>query len=159
MPSLRTLLKQVLHLQETPQRTALAFSVGAAIAFCPFYGFHMILVGFCTWAFKLNFVALMAGALVNNPWTLVPTLGATYWVGAVLLNRPDVPSFSWDDLSFTGIYHQVMPYAVPFLVGGLVLSAVAAVIAYPIALYVITKYRRSHAAAAGEPLPPRDRLG
>src|SRR4030095_12712908 len=79
MASLRALLRQVLHLQESPHRTALAFAIGSALAFCPFYGFHMALVGLCTWAFKLNFIALLAGALINNPWTIMPILGATYW--------------------------------------------------------------------------------
>src|SRR5678815_4891996 len=121
MASFQTLLKHVLHLRESPQRTALAFAIGAAIAFCPLYGFHMILVGLCTWAFGLNFVALLAGALINNPWTIVPILGATYWTGAVILGQYDSPSFDWSDLGFRAIYEQVMPYAVPFAIGGILL--------------------------------------
>jgi uncharacterized protein (DUF2062 family) len=158
MASFRSLLKQVLHLQETPQRTALAFAVGAAIAFCPFYGFHMILVGLCTWAFRLNFVALLAGALINNPWTIVPILGATYWTGALLLDRTEAPSFDWQDLSFSAIYAQVMPYAAPFTFGGMVLSLIAAVLSYPVALYVIGKHRQHHTVHHAEPLPPSDPL-
>ena len=153
MASFQALLKQVLHLQESPQRTALAFSVGAAIAFCPLYGFHMILVGLCTWAFRLNFVALLAGALINNPWTIVPILGATYWAGAVLLGRTDSPAFDWSELGFRAIYDQVMPYAVPFALGGVVLSLIAAILSYPVALYLIAKHRQS-AVRHAEPLPP-----
>ena len=153
MASLQILLKQVLHLQESPQRTALAFAVGTAIAFCPLYGFHMVLVGLCTWAFKLNFVALLAGALINNPWTIVPIFGATYWTGAIVLGRSDTPVFDWSELGFRAVYEQVMPYAVPFAVGGVVLSVVAALVSYPVALYMITKHRQT-AARHPEPLPP-----
>ena len=32
-----------------------------------------------------------------------------------------------------GIYHQVMPYAWPFFVGGMVLSMVGGLLAYPLA--------------------------
>ena len=145
MASLRALLRQILHLQESPHRTALAFAIGSAIAFCPFYGFHMALVGLCTWAFKLNFIALLAGALINNPWTIVPILGATYWTGAVLLGRSESPSFDWSELGFRAIYEQVMPYAVPFAVGGVVLSLIAAVLSYPLALYLIAKHRQNAA--------------
>ena len=159
MASFRSLLRQVLHLEESPQRTALAFAVGAAIAFCPLYGFHMVLVGICSWAFSLNFVALLAGAFINNPWTLVPFLGATYWIGAVILGRSDRPSFDWNDLSFSAIYEQVMPYAVPFAVGGFVLSLVAAIVSYPLALYLITKHRQQTSARQVDPLPPADPLG
>ena len=158
MASLRALLRQVLHLQESPHRTALAFAIGSAIAFCPFYGFHMALVGLCTWAFKLNFIALLAGALINNPWTIVPILGATYWTGAVLLGRSESPSFDWSELGFRAIYEQVMPYAVPFAVGGVVLSLIAALLSYPLALYLITKHRHN-AARRAEPLPPPNPLG
>ena len=158
MASFRSLLRQVLHLEESPQRTALAFAVGAAIAFCPLYGFHMVLVGICSWAFRLNFVALLAGAFINNPWTLVPVLVATYWIGAVILGRSDRPSFDWNDLSFSAVYEQVMPYAVPFAVGGIVLSLVAAIVSYPLALYLITKHRQQASARQAEPLPPADPL-
>jgi len=159
MASFRSLLRQMLHLQESPERTALAFAIGAWIAFCPFYGFHMILVVFCTWAFGLNFVALMAGALINNPWTIVPILGATYWTGALMLGRTDVPSFDWHDLSFMAIYQQVMPYALPFALGGAVLSFAGAALSYPLAHYLISKYRRPSPTSLSEPLPPRDPLG
>lgn len=153
MASFRSLLRQVLHLQESPQRTALAFAVGAGIAFCPLYGFHMVLVGLCTWVFGLNFVALLAGALINNPWTVVPILGATYWTGATILGQSDSPSFNWNDLGFHAIYDQIMPYAIPFALGGTVLSVIGAALFYPLALYVINKNRQAGAQHV-EPLPP-----
>src|SRR5690349_2078083 len=55
--SFRALLRQVLHLQESPQRTALAFAIGVFIAFSPAYGLHTAMVVVCTWLFGLNFVA------------------------------------------------------------------------------------------------------
>jgi hypothetical protein len=154
IPSFRSLLKQVLHLQESPQRTALAFAIGVFIGFSPVYGLHTVMVVFCAWALGLNFLALMAGAFLNNPWTLVPILGATYWVGAFLLGRPDSPSFDWQDVSFSAIYTQVMPYAVPFFLGGFVLSLLGAALAYPLAYYIVAKYRQSHPLDQGAPLPP-----
>lgn len=144
MGSFRSLLNQVLHLHESPHRTALAFAVGTWIAFCPFYGFHIALAGLCTWLFGLNFIALLAGAFLNNPWTIVPILGATYWTGALILGRSETPAFNWDDLSFRGIYDQVMPYALPFAFGGLLLSFIGGAIAYPLAYYFIKKYRQAH---------------
>lgn len=157
--SFRTLLRQVLHLQESPRRTAFAFALGVFVAFCPAYGFHMILVGLLTWLFELNFVALLAGALINNPWTIVPILGMTYWSGALLIGRTDAPAFDWHDLSFTGLYQQMLPYAAPFALGGIVLSLIGSLLAYPAACYFIAKYRRSTASPDQGPLPPHDPLG
>ncbi|MBK5282839.1 MAG: DUF2062 domain-containing protein [Nitrospiraceae bacterium] len=154
MPSFRSLLKQVLHLRESPQRTALAFAIGVFIGFSPAYGLHTVMVLFCAWALGLNFLALMVGAFLNNPWTVVPILGATYWVGALLLGRRDSPSFDWHDLSFGAIYDQIMPYAMPFFLGGFVLSLLGAALAYPLAYYFVAKHRQSHPPEQPEPLPP-----
>ena len=159
IPSFRSLLKQVLHLQESPQRTALAFAIGVFIGFSPAYGLHTVLVIACSWAWRLNLVALMAGAFLNNPWTLVPILGATYWVGAFVLGQSDSPSFDWQDVSFGAIYEQIMPYAIPFVLGGFVLSILGAALAYPVAYYFIAKYRQSHPLPPGEPLPPPQDIG
>lgn len=157
--SFRALLRQVLHLRESPQRTALAFSLGVFIAFSPAYGLHTIMVVLSTWIFGLNFVALMAGAFINNPWTIVPILGATYWTGALLMGRTDVPEFNWHDLTFTGVYQQILPYAVPFALGGLVLSVIGALLAYPAAYTLVSKYRTNLRPTEAEPLPPPDTLG
>jgi uncharacterized protein len=157
--SFRALLRHVLHLQESPQRTALAFALGVFIAFSPAYGLHTAMVILCTWLFGLNFLALFTGALINNPWTIIPILGATYWTGALLLGRTDTPSFDWHDLSFSGIYQQILPYAVPFMLGGLVLSVVGALLSYPAAYLFFQKHRSSRANPPIEPLPPSDRVG
>ena len=155
--SFRGLVRQVLHLQESPQRTAIAFALGVFIAFSPAYGFHTIFVVMSAWLFRLNVVALLAGAFLNNPWTVVPILGMTYWTGALLLGRTETPTFSWHDVSFQGIYQQVLPYAVPFVIGGVTLSILGALLAYPAAYLLIARYRQ--ASRPSEPLPPSDPLG
>ena len=93
-------------------------------------------------------------SFLNNPWTVVPILGATYWVGALVLGRADSPSFDWHDVSFGAIYEQIMPYAVPFFLGGCILSLLGAALAYPLAYFFIARYRLSHPPHQTEPLPP-----
>ncbi|TAJ25386.1 MAG: DUF2062 domain-containing protein [Nitrospirae bacterium] len=154
---MRSYLTQILHLHEPPHRTALAFAVGAFIAFAPIYP-HTLLVIFCIWAFRLNLIALLAGASINNPMTIVPILGATLWIGFHLMGMPQAPTLSWSHLSFTAIYEQMQPYAVPFLVGGTVLSVLGAVVSYPTAYALISKYRRRRPPAAENPLPPETGL-
>jgi uncharacterized protein (DUF2062 family) len=138
---LRDQLRQVLHLNEPPHRTALAFAVGAFIAFSPTYGLHTLSVFFLAWAFRLNAAAVLAGSLINNPWTVVPILGATVWAGFRCLGMPQIPPFDWNDLSVRAIYAQILPYAVPFIVGGFVLSLIAAGLGYVAAYLVIKRYR------------------
>ena len=162
MPSLahiRSSLRQLLHLKESPHRTALAFAVGTFIAFSPTYGFHTLSVLVCAWAFRLNVVALMAGSLINNPWTLVPILGATLWTGVQLTGLSQVPAADWADLSVMAFYTRVKPYAAPFVLGGFVLSTIGAAVSYPIAYMAITAQRGRQTQTGTEQLPPETGLG
>jgi hypothetical protein len=155
----RSHLVTLLHLKETPHRTALAFAVGAFVAFSPTYGLHTLTVLFCAWAFRLNVVALMAGALINNPWTVVPILGATLWTGVQLTGLPAVPPADWTDLSLMAFYEQIKPYAAPFVLGGFVLGALGSAVSYPAAYWIITAHRGHQAHGKAGQLPPETGLG
>jgi uncharacterized protein (DUF2062 family) len=152
---IRSLIKQALHLDESPHRTALAFALGVFIAFSPTYGLHTLSAVFCSWAFRLNFLAVMAGSLLNNPWTMVPILGATFWTGFQIMGIPDVPALHWSDLSVESFYQQIRPYAVPFFIGGLTLSVIGAAVSYPLAYYFVNQYRirKAHTDSAEDRLP------
>lgn len=155
---LRTHLVRLLHLEESPHRTALAFAVGTFIAFSPTYGLHTLSVVFCAWAFRLNAVALLAGSLINNPWTLAPILAATLWTGVQVTGWPEAPSADWAHLNLATLYKLVSPYAVPFFLGGFLLSAIGAAVSYPIAYLVIAAHRRRHVHTPGR-LPTDAGLG
>ena len=154
MDQIRSSLRQLLHLKESPHRTALAFAIGAFIAFSPTYGLHTLSAFFCAWAFRLNVVALMAGSLINNPWTVVPILGATLWTGVQLIGLPDMPSANWTDLRMVAFYEQIAPYAAPFFLGGFLLSAIGAAVSYPIAYMAISAHRGRRTQDGAEQLPP-----
>ncbi|MBA3965359.1 MAG: DUF2062 domain-containing protein [Nitrospirales bacterium] len=142
--SVRQQLTQVLHLRETPHRTALAFSLGVFIAFAPHYFFHTASVVFCAWAFRLNFLALFLGSFINNPWTLVPILAASLYTGLLLVGTPSSitsTTIEWDQLNVDNMFDMLSPYLIPFLVGACALSIVGSLMAYPIMRWVITRYR------------------
>ena len=142
---IRSKILEVLHLQESPQRTALAFSIGVFISFSPPYGFHTLIAVGCAWVFRLNFAALLLGNFVNNPWTTVPILGITMWIGFQILGMPDPPSISWENLSTDSIFGTVLPYILPFTIGACTLSLVGSLISYPLAIYFISRYRKARA--------------
>lgn len=139
---LRAKIREALHLGETPQRTAVAFALGVFIAFTPTYGLHTASAVFLAWAFRLNFPAILVGSLINNPWTVVPILGATMWTGFFLLGIQDVPDVSWSHLSITSLYETMLPFMLPFTLGALTLSILGALLAYPLGLLVIVRYRK-----------------
>src|SRR5499433_1368347 len=85
----RSTFRRLLAIDDPPERTALAFSIGVFIAFSPFLGLHTILATLIAFVFRFNKVAIYTGTFVNNPpLTLVPIIIASYAVGAIFMGRP-----------------------------------------------------------------------
>jgi uncharacterized protein (DUF2062 family) len=153
----RAAFRRLLAIDDPPERTALAFSIGVFIAFSPFLGLHTILATLIAFLFRFNKVAIYTGTFLNNPpLTLVPIIIASYAVGAFLMGRPwKIPAEGVELLKsphlLTGDYYrklfvQSFPIVVPFAVGGLVLSVVCSVIAYPLTLRALRVVRSRKAS-------------
>ena len=141
LESVRQQLAQVLHLQETPHRTALAFAIGVFIAFAPHYLFHTASAAFCAWAFRLNYLALFLGSFINNPWTFVPILAASLYTGLLLVGESLSITIEWENMSVDNIFEMLSPYLFPFIVGACTLAILGSLIAYPVMRWAITRYR------------------
>ncbi|RMH31850.1 MAG: DUF2062 domain-containing protein [Nitrospirae bacterium] len=139
--TLRSQLREVLHLQEPPHRTALAFAIGVFIAFAPHYGFHTLSAFLCAWLFRLNYLAIFLGTFLNNPWTIVPILAATMSTGFAILGLPQAAPLDWDHIEMDHLFEAIRPYLMPFIVGGCVLGSLGALIAYPTMLVLIHRYQ------------------
>ena len=141
LESLRQRLAIVLHLQETPHRTALAFAAGVFIAFAPHYLFHTASVVLFAWLFRLNYVAVFLGSIVNNPWTLIPILAASLYTGLFLVGESSPTTVEWEQLTMDNIFDMLPPYLIPFLIGACTLAVIASLLAYPVMRWTITRYR------------------
>ena len=141
----RSVIRRLLAIDDPPERTALAFSIGVFIAFSPFLGLHTIAATALAFAFRFNKIAIYAGTFINNPFlTLVPIILASYAVGAFLLGRPlGLPPESMEILRsphlLTGewwgkLFQSGGNVLLPFFIGGMVLSIVCSIIAYPLTL-------------------------
>ncbi len=150
----RATFRRLLALDDPPERTALAFSIGVFIAFSPFLGLHTILATLIAFLFRFNKIAIYTGTFINNPFfTLVPIIVASYAVGAFVLGRPlRIPPQGIELLRhprlFTGDYYSQTFvrswYLVePFAIGGLVLSVVCSLTAYPLTLWILRANRRT----------------
>ncbi len=85
----RAAFRRLLAIDDPPERTALAFSIGIFIAFSPFLGLHTIMATVIAFAFRFNKIAIYTGTFINNPFlTLVPIIILSYAVGAFFLGRP-----------------------------------------------------------------------
>ncbi len=63
------------------------------------------------------------------------------WTGFFLLGMPEVPDVSWKDLSMITLYESVRPFILPFTLGALTLGVLAASLAYPLGVLLISWYR------------------
>ena len=81
MTHLKDLIKKLLHIDDTPERTALAYAIGVFIGFSPFLGLHTLAGVAVAFLFRLNRVAVLLGAWTNTPWSLVPYYTLATWVG------------------------------------------------------------------------------
>ena len=77
-------LESLLHLHDTPRRTAAAVGVGVGIGFSPFVGLHTAIGLVLAFVFRLNRVAVVGGSWTNLPWTMAPYYAATTAFGAWL---------------------------------------------------------------------------
>jgi uncharacterized protein len=152
----RAAFRRLLAIDDPPERTALAFSLGVFIAFSPFLGLHTIMATLIAFVFRFNKVAIYSGTFLNNPpLTLVPIIIASYAVGAVLLGRPwRIPPEGVELLKhphlltadyYRRVFVQSWNVVEPFALGGMVLSVVCSLIAYPLTLRALRAYGRRKA--------------
>src|SRR5215204_3206199 len=154
---LRAAFRRLLAIDDPPERTALAFSIGVFIAFSPFLGLHTIMATVIAFSFRFNKVAIYTGTFLNNPFlTLVPIIILSYGVGAFILGRPwRIPDeglellknpriFSRDYYGL--LFEQSWSIVWPFSVGAMALSIVCSLFAYPLTLRMLRAYsdHKSH---------------
>jgi uncharacterized protein len=146
------LIKKLLWVNDTPERAALAFSVGIFLGFSPFLGLHTLAGIGTAFVFKLNRVAVLLGVWTNTPWWLVPYYIVATWVGTHVIGfRIDegtisrIFRFGMDHGFLTsGFWRQLSSQwglLLSFFIGSLILSLFLSVIAYPISLKWIKFYR------------------
>ena len=153
MINVRAAFRRLLAIDDPPERTALAFSIGIFIAFSPFLGLHTIMATVIAFAFRFNKIAIYTGTFINNPiLTLVPIIIISYAVGAFILGRPlaipdegiallkDPHLFSRD--YYRRLFVQSWNNIVwPFTIGATALSVVCSLLAYPLTLWALRKHR------------------
>ena len=151
----RRWLDALLHIDDTPERTAGAFALGVFFGFSPFLGFHTILAIIFAFFLNLNRVAALLGVYSNLPWFLGPYYALATRLGAQITGHRTPRGFLGQlralfDLSMlhaefwqrliTILRPLLWPYVVGSTIGALLLAAAA----YHLALAFVTSRRRIH---------------
>ena len=152
---IRRWLDVLLHIQDSPERTAAAFALGVFFGFSPFLGFHTLLAIVAAFLLNLNRVAVLMGVYSNLPWFLAPYYAIATMVGSELTGRRPPPDFriQLGRLFELSLFHQqfwhrllvvMRPLLVPYTVGSMLCALVLAAAAYHLALAFVTSRRRIH---------------
>lgn len=145
LQKIKSFLSNLLAKENSPQKLALAFSVGIYIAFSPFPGLHTAMVFASSWLFSINVAVVFAiSCMINNPWTMVPVYAVDYVVGhwfCVRLCGLDMLQYnpSWMGWFNTWVTHYAGLADISlgsFLVGGNMLGILGALIMYPLMKYI-----------------------
>jgi len=153
---IRRWLEALLHIEDTPERTAAAFAIGVFFGFSPFLGLHTVLGITCAFLFNLNRVAVLLGVYANLPWIIAPYYAFTTMIGAMMTRHSIPPGFRSQfvalfelSLFHAEFWHRLgvllRPLLWPYTVGSTIGALVAAAIAYPLALAFVTSRRRIRA--------------
>lgn len=151
----RRWLDALLHIDDTPERTAAAFALGVFFGFSPFLGLHTILG--IVFAFLLNFnrIAVLLGVYANLPWIIGPYYALATMAGARITGHHPPPALRAQlaalfelSLLHSEFWHRLItilqPLLWPYTVGSTLGALVLAAIAYPLALAFVTSRRRIH---------------
>jgi len=150
---IRRWLDTLLHIQDTPKRTAAAFALGVFLGFSPYLGLHTVLGVAFAFLLNLNRVAVLLGVYTNLPWFLGPYYVGTTIIGARMMGYRMPPDFGMQlaelfELSLFGadfwrsLGIVLKPLLWPFLLGSTLGSLALAAAAYYVALAFIVSRRR-----------------
>jgi hypothetical protein len=151
----RRWLDTLLHVADTPERTAAAFAMGVFFGFSPFLGFHTLLAIIVAFMFNLNRVAALLGVYSNLPWIIAPYYAIVTMIGAKIIGHAPPEGFKaqLSALFEVSVFHGefwyqlitiLKPLLWPYAVGSLLGAIAMAAIAYPLALAFVTSRRRIH---------------
>ncbi len=152
MRQLKDLIKKLLHVEDTPERTALAYSIGIFLGFSPFLGFHTLMGLAIAFLFNLNRVAILLGVWSNTPWWIILYYTMATWLGAWVTGFR-IENWHIKEMFQIGIDHGFLTsefwsraisqwnLLLSFLIGSQILATFLGLIAYPLSLRWIKFYR------------------
>lgn len=152
------------RLPDTPEKIARGIAAGIFVSFTPFFGFHFLMAAIVNVFFRGNLLAALLGTFVGNPLTFPFIATVSLEIGAWLTGQREVLTFRhvvdafgeasielWRNVR--AIFSAGEPHwgrlaeffdtvFLPYLIGGLIPGAVAAVAGYLVARPLIAVYQR-----------------
>jgi uncharacterized protein len=146
--------EKLLHVHDTPERTAVAFAMGVVIGFSPLLGLHTAIGLALAFALNLNRVAVVVGVYLLLPWFIGPYYAAATALGAWITGTRVPPDFMlrlesiWQDPDWwqrlVGLGRMLRPFLPAYLIGSTILALILGAVAYYASVAFIRARRRLH---------------
>ncbi len=153
----RRMLRSIISMHGSPRDIALGTAIGVFVAFTPTIAFQMLISAFLATLLGANRPAAIIPPWITNPLTIPPVFALTYWIGTFFQPGPSVGEVyhqlgavveSLGKLSFYAFYAQMAELLkvgahvfVPMMIGGVIVGAICAAVAYPLTLRAVMRYR------------------
>ncbi len=149
---LRSTLRSVVMLQDSPHSIALGAAIGIFIGLTPTVGIQMLLVlslaFLCRPLFHFNRVAAVMAVYISNPLTIVPLYFAEYKLGTLFVQGNVVTRARFEqllanaDFSSRGrvLFDLFIDVGWPLVIGTAIVSVCGGIIAYPTTRMLIRWY-------------------
>ncbi|MBN2209652.1 MAG: DUF2062 domain-containing protein [Candidatus Coatesbacteria bacterium] len=140
-------LLRLLHLRDSPKKTAAAFAIGIFWGLSPvtppFFGLQTGMSLLCALVFRLNKIAAFIGTLITNPLTFVPVYMFGTYIGSLVLGYDlNIKASTFRHFSLTEVFGGTRKAAKAYFVGNFITATVAAVVAYFVLSWLLARYRR-----------------
>jgi len=146
--------EKLLHVHDTPERTAMAFAMGVCIGFSPLLGLHTAIGLALAFAFNLNRVAVIVGVYLLLPWFIGPYYAAATamgaWITGTRMPADFLPRLEaiWQLTRWWGRFEALggllRPLLLAYLLGSSILALILSAVAYRASLAFIRARRRLH---------------
>ena len=159
--SLRTLLRTILMLDDTPHSIALGTAIGMFVGMTPTVGVQMVIVlciAFLTRPFfRFNRVAAVLTVYVTNPLTIVPVYWFNYCVGTLFIEQTVtyerfssiLEYHSFKEWTAT-VSHLLSDVGMPLLTGSLIVALICSLATYPAMIWLIQRVRQHQGESPSE---------
>lgn len=144
----RARLRQIVGLNESPERLAAAWTLGVGIGLSPLLGLHTVIALLAAFAFRLNKVDVLLGTLIINPWTMPVYLPAAVLLGRNLTGLVPAPGqgaeLLLDPMNWRTEATALRNLIITWGVGASLATLIGAGLTYLILVRVIRAHRRRH---------------
>jgi uncharacterized protein (DUF2062 family) len=156
-PRLRRFLNWLIRLRGSPQAIARGAAIGLVVSFTPTIGFQTLIVLGVATLLNANRPVSIVPTWLTNPVTIPPVYAFTYYLGSFFWPGPEPATVTHamhaaakdlESLDFLAIRAQLgvfldlgLDVFIPMWIGGLIVGAAAAAIAYPLTLRTVVRLR------------------